>query len=188
VTIVLVGVTGFGSVWRRRFGKDPHDPERFYRAAYFNTTGIMIDGRVVRHRKIAGHIRFNGVGGFNPYYPQHAVGSVFECDEPCVSNGQNKVFFGRRLDRPQRADYFLVVIRSAEFGHVDVGAPAWKSDGCLLISFSEWRDQQELMLLAPLDGWVNTKFGRVAWHSDVVRRWSARLRISEGEGGAVLQG
>lgn len=183
---MLVGVTGFGSVWRRRFGKDTHDPERFRRAAYFNTTGIMIDGRVVHHRKIAGHVRFNGLGGFNPYYPQRAVGAVFECDEPCVCNGQIKVFFGRRLARPQRADYFLVVIRSAEFGHVDVGAPAWKSDGCLLISFSEYHDQQELMLLAPPDGWVNMKSGRLALHSDVARRWSAKLRISEREDGAVL--
>lgn len=185
---MLVGVTGFGSIWRRRFGKDPRDPERFRRTAYFNTTGVITDGRVVRHRKIAGHVRFNGVGGFNPYYPERAVGSVFECDEPSVWNGQNKVFFGRRLAHPQPPDYFLVVIRSAEFGHVAVGAPGWKSCGCLLISFSEWRDQQELMLLVPQDGWVQTHFGRVAMHSEDTRPWSARLRIMEGEDRAVLQG
>lgn len=175
-------------MWLRRFGKDPHDPERFRRAAYFNTTGIYVDGHVVRHRKIAGHARFNGVGGFNPYYPQRAVGSVFECDEPSIWNGQNKVFFERRLVHPQTPDYFLVVVRSGEFGYVDVGAPGWKSGGCLLISFSEWQDQQELMLLAPPDGWVRTILGRGAVHSDVARPWSARLCILEGEDGAVLQG
>lgn len=176
---MFVGVTGFGSVWRRRFGKEPHDPERFHRAAYFNTTGITINGRVVRHRKIAGHVRFNGVGGFNSYYPQRAVGSVFECDEPSMWNGQNKVFFGRRLDRIQRPDHFLVIIRSAEFGHVDVGAPGWKSGGCLLISFSEWQDQQELMLLAPPDGSVQTSLGRLILGETSARPWLRALRLSE---------
>jgi hypothetical protein len=176
---MLVGVTGFGSVWRRRFGKDPRDPERFRRAAYFNTTGVRVGGRVARHRKIAGHVRFNGVGGFNPYYPQRAVGAVFECDEPCVCNGQNKVFFGRRLDHAERPDCFLVVIRSAEFGHVDVGAPGWKSGGSLLISFSEWRDQQELMLLVAPDEWMQTSLGRLIVGQTPARPWAATVRLSE---------
>lgn len=168
---MLVGVTGFGSVWRRRFGKDPHDPDRFRRAAYFNTTGVCVNGRVAPHRKIAGHVRFNGVGGFNPYYPQRSVGSIFECEEPCIWNGQNKVFFGRRLDHVQRPDYFLVVIRSAESGLVKVGAPSWKSDSTSLISFSEWRAHQELMLLGPSGGWVQTSLGRLILGETAARPW-----------------
>ena len=39
-----VSVLGFGSVWRRRLGKDPADPKRFARAAYFNTTGVIVKG------------------------------------------------------------------------------------------------------------------------------------------------
>lgn len=174
---MLVGVTGFGSVWRRRFGKDPQDPERFRRAAYFNTTGLMVDGRTVRHRKIVGHARFNGDGGFNPYYPQRAIGSVFECDELCLWNGQNKIFFGRRLRHPAPPDYFLVVVRSGEFGRADVGAPGWKSDRCLVVSFSEWQGRQELMLLLPPDGWVETSLGRLI--AGPARSWNRTLRLSE---------
>ncbi|MGH9397009.1 MAG: hypothetical protein ACRD18_09205, partial [Terriglobia bacterium] len=185
-SVMLVGVTSFGSVWRRRFGSDPRDAERFRRAAYFNTTGVLANGVVVRHRKIVGHARFNGAGGFNPYYPYRAVGGVFECDEPSVWQGQNKVFFGRRLDHPGQPDYFLVVVRSCEFGRADVGARGWKSHGSLLISFSEWRDQQELMLLVPPDGWVRTRVGRVAPSGDPLRPCAARLRLCDGDGREIL--
>lgn len=174
---VLVGVSSFGSVWRRRFGKDPHDPERFRRAAYFNTTGIDVGGRAVRHRKIAGHVRFNGAGGFNPYYPQRLIGAIFDCDEPSVWLGQNKLFAGRRLDPPQPPDYFLVAIRSGEFGRMEVGAAGWKSEGSFLISLSEWRDQQEALLLLPPDGWIRTRLGRVSLCRQAPRVWTARPQL-----------
>jgi hypothetical protein len=176
---MLVGVTGFGSVWRRRFGRGAHDPERFRRAAYFNTTGVWVNGCIVRHRKIAGHVRFNGIGGFNPYCPQRMIGSVFECDEPQIWNGQNKVFFGRRLDHPELPDYFLVAIRSPEFGPMDVGGDGWKSDDAWLISLSEWRDHQEALLLVPPDGWVRTSLGRLLLERDTMRPWVRKLKINQ---------
>ncbi|MGH9448316.1 MAG: hypothetical protein ACRD3O_21755, partial [Terriglobia bacterium] len=179
-------ITGFGSVWRRRFGNEPGDPERFRRAAYFNTTGVCVHGRIVRHRKIVGHARFNGAGGFNPYYPQRAVGAVFECDEPSIWHGQNKVFFGRRLDHPQPPDYFLAAIRSEEFGRMDVGANGWKSEAAWLISFSEWLDQQEALLLVPPDGWVRTQLGQVVLSCDKLRPSVARPKLCEGEERAIL--
>jgi hypothetical protein len=174
-----VGIISFGSVWRRRFGRDPGDPERFRRAAYFNTTGIQVNSRVVLHRKIAGHVRFNGVGGFHPYYIERMIGSVFECDEPCIWNGQNKVFFGSRLDHPKPPDYFLVAMRSAELGHIDVGSNGWKSDGCWLISFSEWCDHQEALLLVPPDGWVRTSLGRLLLERDTMRPWIRKPKINQ---------
>jgi hypothetical protein len=176
---VLIGVTSFGSVWRRRFGKDPTDPEHFRRAAYFNTTGVRVGGRTVRHRKIAGHVRFNGTGGFNPHYPQRMISSVFEADEPCIWNGQNKVFLGRRLNCLQSPDYFLVALRSSEFGRMDVGAPNWKSEDVWLISFSEWGGQQEALLLVPPDGWVRTALGCAGLSRSTHRPWLATISLAE---------
>lgn len=179
MSLMLVGVTRFGSVWRRRFGTNPSDPERFRQAAYFNTTGVCVSDRMVRHRKVVGHARFNGVGGFNPYYPQRSVGAVFECDEPSVWDGQNKVFFARRLDHPEPPDYYLVALRAAEFGAMNVGRADWTSDGVWLISFSEWRDEQEALLLVPLDGWVRTHLGRVRLCREVQRSWTSTLCLAE---------
>jgi len=149
MTKMLVTITGFGSVWRRRFGKDENDSKRFVRAAYFNTTGVRVNGHIRTRPKIKGHVRFNGVGGFDPNRPLAMINCVFECAEPCVWDGQNKVLFKRILPTPQQPDYFLVVVRAAEVGRLDVGSPAWRSEGTLLISFSECRDHQEAMLLMP---------------------------------------
>lgn len=174
---MLVGVTGFGSVWRRRMQGDASDTKRFVHAAYFNTTGVMVNGKVVRHRKIAGHVRFNGAGGFNANYPNRMVGRVFECDGPCVWNGQNKVFFRRLAPTPTCPDCFLVVVRSQEFGRLHVGAEGWKSEGSFLISFSEWRDRQEALLLMSCADWVQTDLGRLSLVSDDLVPWRASLTL-----------
>jgi len=177
VTEMLVTITGLGSVWRRRFGKDEHDPRRFARAAYFNTTGVPVNGKIRTRPKIVGHVRFNGIGGFDPNRPLAVLNTVFECAEPCVWQGQNKVLFKRMLPAPLQPDYFLVVVKSAELGHLDVGSPAWRSEGTLLISFSECRDQQEAMLLMPLDSWLRTALGRFVLRPFISWPWSARLQL-----------
>jgi len=174
---MFVTVTDFGSVWRRRLGKDQSDPRRFARAAYFNTTGVSVGGRIRTRPRIVGHVRFNGVGGFDPNHPLEMINSVFECAEPCVWQGQNKVLFKHRLPAPQQPDYFLVVVRANEVGHLDVGSPAWRSEGTLLISFSECRDEQEAMLLMPADSWLRTDLGKFVLRPFVSWPWSARLQL-----------
>ncbi len=101
---MVVSITGLGSVWRRRFGKDPDDPRRFARAAYYNTTGVPVDGTIRTRSKVAGHARFNSTGGFNPNYPLRIINRVFECDEPCVWQGQNKILFKYMLTAPREPD------------------------------------------------------------------------------------
>ena len=174
---MLVGVTGFGSVWRRRVQGDASDPERFARAAYFNTTGVVVNGKIVRHRKIAGHVRFNGVSGFNPNYRRRMAGKLFECDEPCVWNGQNKVFFRQLVPTRMCPDCFLVVVKSYEFGRLHLGTNGWKSEESFLISLSEWRDQQEAMLLISCGNWVQTDLGRLVLVRDDHVPWHARLTL-----------
>lgn len=175
---MLVTVTGFGSVWRHRWGKEPSDPKRFARAAYFNTTGVPVNGTIRTRPKIVGHARFNGVGGFNPNYPLRMINSVFECAEPCVWQGQNKVLFKRMLSAPVQPDYHLVVVKACEAGRIDVANPGWRSDDTLLISFSECREQQEAMLLMPAYSWVRTALGAFVLQPFKVWPWSARLRLS----------
>ena len=174
---MLVTITGFGSIWHCRFGKDESDPRRFARGAYFNTTGVLVNGRVRTRPKVVGHVRFNGVGGFDPNHPLAMINSVFECAEPCIWQGQNKVLFTRMLPTPQQPDYFLVVVRSGEVGHLDVGSFAWRSEGTLLISFSECRDEQESMLLMPADSWLRTDLGKFVLQPFVSWPWSARLQL-----------
>ena len=108
---MLVAVTGFGSVWRTRFSKNEHDLNRFAHGAYFNTTGVMVNGHVRQRPLILGYAKFNGAGGFDPNFPSRMINRVFECADMCVWNGENKVLFRRVLRHGQVPDLFLVVAR-----------------------------------------------------------------------------
>ena len=178
MTLMVVAVTGFGSVWRRRFGRSLNDPKRFARTAYYNTTGVPVDGTVRTRPKIVGHARFNAAGGFNPNYPQRMIDKVFGCDEPCVWQGQNKVFFRRLLPAARKPDCFLVVVRRSEIGRLDIGNPRWKSGESLLVSFSECHEEQEGMLLMAAHGWVRSEVGTFFLQPLVTRPWVARLRFT----------
>jgi len=182
---MLITVTGFGSVWRRRFGKDPDDTGRYARAAYYNTTGVLVNGIVRTRPEITGHARFNAAGGFNPNYPFRMIGRVFECAEPCIWNGQNKVLFQRVLRIPERPDYFLVATRPEQVGHLDLTQPAWKSDDSLLISFSEWHDQQETMLLMPAYAWLRSHLGTFFLEPAIAQPWTGQLQLKISPGGSV---
>lgn len=173
---MLVTVTGFGSVWRHRLG-NRSNRKGYPRAAYFNTTGVPVNGTIRTRPKIVGHARFNGIGGFNPNYPLRMINSVFECAEPCVWQGQNKVLFKRMLSAPARPDYHLVVVKTCEVGRMDIASPSWRSDETVLISFSECRDQQEAMLLMPAYSWLRTELATFVLEPFKAWPWSARLRI-----------
>jgi hypothetical protein len=131
----------------------------------------------MRHRKIAGHLRLDGVSGFNPNYPNRAIGKVFECTEPCVWQGQNKILFRRMLRTVAKPDYFLVVTRSAEVGRLDLTAGDWKSDNSLLLSFSERDRQQEAMLLVPERGLLRSELGTFILEPFASHPWTAHLLL-----------
>jgi len=176
--IMVVALTGLGSVWRRRFGRNPKDPKRFARAAYYNTTGVPVNGTIRTRTKVAGHARFNSAGGFDPNCPQRMINRVFQCDEPCVWQGQNKILFKSLLPAPWQPDYFLVVARQSEIGRVHIGTNGWKSDDGLLIAFSEYGDEQESMLLLPATGWIRSDVGTFVLQPVAARPLIARLQLA----------
>lgn len=175
---MVISILAFGSVWRSRFAKDSAASRRFARGAYYNTTGVPVAGVIRTRPKIMGHVRFNAVGGFNPNAPWRSLHRVFECDEPCLWKGQNKIFVRHLLAAPRQPDYFLVVVRQGECGHLQVGASGWKSDNVLLISLSECGDQQEGMLLVPAHGWIQSNVGTLTLKPEPLRPWIGRLQLA----------
>jgi hypothetical protein len=175
---MLVAVTGFGSVWRWRFGKDADNPKRFVRTAYYNTTGVTVNDRVRQRPKIIGYARFNAAGGFNPNYPSRMINRVFQCADPCVWNGANKLLFERMLPHGETPDLFLVVVRPELTGTLTVGAGDWRSSDTWLLSFSEAANQQEVMLLMPEYGWIRGELGRFMLEPASRRPWFARLVLT----------
>jgi hypothetical protein len=175
---MLVAVTGFGSVWRRKFAKDRNDLRRFAQGVYYNTTGVDIAGAIRQRPKIAGYARFHACGGFDPHHPARMISRIFECADPCVWQGENKLLFQRVLPKPERPDAFLVVARPELNGALTVGGIDWRSCNTWLLSFSECGDKQEAMLLMPIDGWLHTQLGRFVLEPGIHQPWTARLVLA----------
>ena len=175
---MLVAVTGFGSVWRYRLGKQPRENGRFALPAYYNTTGILVNGSMRQRPRICGYARFDAAGGFDPNHPSRMIHRVFECAEPSVWMECNKLLFKRVVRSSELPDSFLVVARSEITGQLPVGAEGWRSADSWLLSLSECKGQQEAMLLMPIRGWIRGSIGRFVLESFRRRPWLARLVLS----------
>ena len=177
---MLVAVTGFGSVWRQRLGARD-ERGRLAQPVYYNTTGVMVNGKVRQRPQICGYARFDTVGGFDPHHLSRMTHRVFECAEPGVWMGYNKLFFKRILKSGTPPDSFLVVAKSELAGQLHVGRDNWRSPDTWLLSFSECEGQQEAMLLMPANGWIGSSLGRYVLESSESRAWIARLVLSSRE-------
>ena len=175
---MLVSVTSFGSLWRHRLGKNVSDPRRFARDVYYNTTGVRVAGAIRQRPKIVGYARFHECGGFDSHHPSRTVGRVFDCAEPCVWQGANKLLFQKPLHKPETPERFLVVTRPDLIGRLQIGNAGWRSPDTWLISFSECRGDQEAMFLMSSESWITTELGRFVLTLDRDRPWLASLVLT----------
>ena len=153
-----ITVMGFGSVWRHGLGKcdargRPTSP------VYYNTTGVLVHGNMRQRPQICGYARFDMIGGFDPNHPSKMIGRAFECADPTVWMGSNKLLFKRILKTGERPDRFLIATNSRAVGQLAVGEQGWRSGDECLLSFSECGGQQESMLLMSIGQWVRTTLG-----------------------------
>jgi len=152
---MLVKILKFGSNWWARFGRDPQDRYRFTRQA----AGLCSGNKVRRHWIVPGLIRFDGVGDFNPHFPNRSVGVTFECTELVFAFGGNRLLFGRKVGHSVLPDYFLVVLSADQCGMFNCLASGWAADSVQMIAVSQSGAKQEAMLLmGPLD-WLRTRLG-----------------------------
>jgi len=172
---VLVAVTGFGSVWRHRVGKERCSSSRFAGPVYYNTTGIVVNGKIRPRAKICGYLRFDMIGGFDAQHPFRMIHRVFECAGPSMWNGCNKLLFKRIVGDKQSPDRYLVVVRSDVTGHLPVGEEAWRSPESWLIAFSEGAGQQEALVLLASNDWIRTDLGTFLLKTPEQRPTEARL-------------
>jgi len=149
---------------------------------YYNTTGVVVNGAVHQRPRICGYARFDAVGGFDAnHHPSRMIGRVFECAEPCVWMGYNKLLFRRLLKERERPDRFLVVATSDLVGQLAIGTEDWRSVDIWLLSFSECANQQETMLLMPAGGRIQTSLGVFSLEASQLRRSVAWLLLRTAE-------
>lgn len=174
---MLVAVTGFGSVWRHRPAKQARDEDCLAQPVYYNTTGVVVKGSVRQRPQICGYARFDAIGGFDPNHPARMIDRVFECAEPSLWMGCNKLLFRRLLGTGVPPDRFLAVATSELMGHVSVGTEGWKSRDVWLLSFSQCARNQEALLLMGVQDWIRSDLGRFVLKPTELRPWSMRLAL-----------
>ena len=174
---MLVTLRGFGGIWERRFTNNRAVPNQSGRVAFYNTTGVEVDGKVRYRWRIGGKIRFNGVGGFTPNNPSRSLNRVFECKDPEIARGGwTQVLFQRLLAGPERPDFYLFVVTATQTGRLALPS-SWKADGVQVVALSEHADQQEAMLLMPAYSWVRGELGTFFVEPSTEQFWSAALRL-----------
>jgi hypothetical protein len=154
---------------------------RYEPSVYYNTTGVVVKSGLRQRPQICGYARFGAVGGFDPNYPSKMIGRVFECAEPSLWMGCNKLLFRRLVGRAVHPDHFLVVANSELNGHFAVGTEGWRSPDTWLLSFSECGSNQELMLLMGAQGWIQSDLGRFLLKRSELRPSSGRFTLCVSE-------
>src|SRR6185437_5048852 len=167
--MMLVKILGFGSNWWARFGRQPDDPWRFTRhATYHNSSGISCGRKVRRHWLVPGLIRFNGVGGFDPHFPNRSIGKIFCSPGPVFTSEGNRLLLGDRNNRNEAPDYFLAVVSSERHGVIDFSNAHSISDNVVVLAVSELREKQEAILLMQAGSWLHTSIG--FWRLAITQR------------------
>ena len=168
---MLISVLGFGSIWTRRGDTSE--------IAYYNTTGILVAGKLRNRPCTYGVARFNGNSGFRPDCMHRILERVFECEPPCIWNGHNKVLFKKLLGESERPDAYLVTITAEQSGGINREHPGgWMHHDARLISFSECSGLQEVMLVMPAYTWLRGRLGAFFVEPVAKKPWAARLILS----------
>ena len=177
--MMLVAIEGFGRIWEQRVGKDPGDPLRFSaHAAFYNTTGVPAGqtGKVQHRWKIGGKVRFQGGSAFDSARVENNLGRVFECDEPEQRFTWLQICCKRKLQKPERPDWFLFRVTSERTGWINFKSDGAKSANTFLLSYSADRIEQEALILMKPYTWVQGRSGRLVVEPDPRHPWRARLQ------------
>jgi len=144
-------------------------------SVYYNTTGVFNNNGVHQRPEICGYLRFDTIGGFDPNHLANMAGRIYECAEPSVWSGYNKLLCRRIVNSKAGPEFFVVVVRSRDVGRLPVGSYGWRSRDTWLLSFSECGALQEGMLLMRIGGWIRTAMGNLVLHPSLASRSLARL-------------
>jgi hypothetical protein len=173
--MMRITIEGFGSMWSTRSRRDPRHPER-ERVAFYNTTGVTLNGKVQHRSRIFGQLRFNGTGGFIANEIERNIDRVFCCAAELGRTGV-KLMFRYLAAKPESPDFFLFAVKSNVTGFLQIESEHWKSAGVLLCSLSQSKESQEAILLMQAHSWIRGGLGTFIVEPDCDRPWRATLRL-----------
>lgn len=145
---MIVCVLSLGSYWR-----EPNDG----RPVIWNSSGVL-DPRGLRLRsKVCGHVRFNSRLCQEAMGTLGLTGSRWHAPPLGEHLGIRTLALQRRAKRNSLPDWYLVSVTEQLVGTLD--DESWDPKDSLLVSFSEWKAKQEVLLLIGRHGWLRGKLG-----------------------------
>jgi hypothetical protein len=169
---MIITLEGFGSVWSVRQGSKRD------RRAFYNTTGLVTNGKLRHRSQVFGQVRFNGVGGFDPDHIERNLGRVF-ASAGRLALRSRCLLLHHLVTVPEPPDYYLFVVTSEQTGALQIDRSGWRSDSVVLVALSQLRDQQEVLLLMPPHSWIRGSLGRFMAEPCLDRPWRAGLELKE---------
>jgi len=118
-----------------------------------------VNGRLRYRWRNGGKLRFNSAGGLNPNYPLRCIGRTFECAAPEQRSGLNQILFEHAVRTPALPHFYLFAATAERIGYIDTQLGSWKEDSVQIVSFSDDRQRQEILLLMPPYSWVRGEIG-----------------------------
>lgn len=176
---MLVTLIEFGSIWetRRRTVRSVREIEQ---TAFFNTTGLNMNGKLGYRWKVGGKLRFNSSGAFNPHLPKRSLNKVWECQDPGICpRGWVQMLCWRQLPKPEVPDFYLFRLATSRLGRIDFKSTSWCSSDIQVIAISEGKVsgsvEQEALVLMRRHSWIRSVAG-VFCAEPTNQFWSARLQ------------
>ena len=145
---MIVCVLSLGSYWR-----EPKDG----RPVVWNSSGVL-DQRGLRPRaKVSGHVRLNSRLYQEALGTSGLSGSCWHASPLGEHLGIRMLALQRRAERNSPPDWYLVSVTEQLVGTLD--DESWDPKNSVLISFSEWKARQEVLLLVGSHGWLRGRLG-----------------------------
>ena len=145
---MIVCVLSLGSLWREPKNGKP---------ALWNSTGVL-EARGIRPRSnIFGQIRISSVLYQEALGTSGLRGSCWLANPLGEYSGTRQLALQRRAPRGSQPDWYLVCVNEQFVGALDESS--WDPAASLIVSFSEWKLRQEVLLLLPPHAWLRGTLG-----------------------------
>ena len=145
---MIVCVLSVGSCWRQ-----PKDG----RPVVWNSSGVLDQRRLRPRAKVFGQVRFNSRLCQEALGTSGLIGSCWQAAPLTEHLGVRKLDLHRRVQRSSHPDWYLVSVTEQLVGTLD--DRSWDPNDSLLVSFSEWKATQEVLLLVGRHGWLRGGLG-----------------------------
>lgn len=145
---MIVCVLSVGSCWRQ-----PKDG----RPVVWNSSGVLDQRRLRPRAKVFGQVRFNSRLCQEALGTSGLIGSCWQAPPLAEHLGVRKLDLQRRVQRSSHPDWYLVSVTEQLVGTLD--DRSWDPNDSLLVSFSEWKATQEVLLLVGCHAWLRGGLG-----------------------------